>query len=235
MSYLTTTAVCNNCQSSCCKGCEESHCFKHSYIDLEKILNLIDQEINNQLTHDITSKRYGWGCVEDGLVKKLTTLREPIEEYMNSIRHGYSSICDSQINNIISLVKHLLTKEYSVIEKNLDYSNIGNSNCIPYEMWEKAMHISLPQFSISATLKECVRFSYDIKVTVPKDKYCDVLYAVKVSHDSCELTASTISTLKECDIEYRADADFKNCTITVNSNVYALEDLCNLGEIIANI
>ena len=118
-------------------------------------------------------------------------------------------------------------KKYSTLES--DYTNVDTDDiCVAYEAWEKAMFVKMPQVIAKVELKECLKFVYDLKVSLEKDYVfkilhdisveqkaaCDINYNVKVSTQDCKFEYNVISQKQSCDIDFDLYVNLRECGLS---------------------
>lgn len=209
--------------------------YNYSFSQINSFINKIEIYLVSIYGEEQRFLKYGFGKIpkkDPKLEQKLNLLLKTLYDYRKSIVKNYdSSICVEEINNILSLSKQLMDSYrpkftlYSNkvdIESKVDILNIDNK-CVSYESWERALHIKLPKFNVTAkNVEHCKGFMYDVLVKTRgnTDKEC-FLYNVSASvKNVCDPTYTVTVKDKTCKIKYDLLVrKIPNCTISYD--VYA--------------
>jgi len=196
---------------NCRKKCDDTKGHVYTLNSINEVL----EKINSWLLDNYSSEKkfltfgFSKSCKQDPVKrKKLLSLKSSILHYYEGKKKGYTTLCNDEINNIISLAHQLMGLTYtSNLEEsvNIDYPEEFTSNCVPYEAWERAMYIKAPKLIIkSKPVQECMGFTYDIKVK-SKNKETANCFLVDFSSsikDICDLTYTVNVKPQVCQIEY---------------------------------
>lgn len=196
---------------NCRKQCDDTKGHVYTLNSIKKILQKIDSWLLDNYSSEKMFLRLGFSksCKQDPIKrKKILSLKNTILNYYEGKKKGYTTLCNHEINNIVSLAHQLMGLSYtSKLEESIqiDYPTEFTSNCVPYEAWERAMYIKAPKLIIkSKPIQKCMGFTYDVKIKA-KDKELANCFLVEFSSkikDVCDLRYSVQVKPQVCQIEY---------------------------------
>lgn len=201
------TKKCINCN----RKCDNTKGHIYTINSLQKIIVKIDSWLLDNFSSERQYLRLGFSetCKDEPFKRrKVLSLKKTILDYYNAKRKGYDLLCNNEINNIISLAHQLTGLTYKPRVTNaikIDYPKIFSSNCVPYEMWERALYVKAPRLQIkSKPIEKCMGFVYDIQIkSQDKEKANCFLYNISSKiEEICDINFSVHVRKEKCKIEY---------------------------------
>jgi len=200
------------------KNCNsKQHCYRLSEID--SLLDEIRQFVIRYYSSEKLWLEYGFGDYDENEkhVRKLESLQNTLVRHRHSILYEYRSpLCNEELSNIVNISKQIIkstkTGDCSVLKDcskslsdiEITYPQEFTGNCVPYETWERALYVRVPQLDVKVKpSKECKGFVFDIMVKSNADK----------SDKECFLLDISAKRKNICDISYKVNVDPKVCKI----------------------
>jgi hypothetical protein len=219
-------------------GCREhtdAGCYALRLSDLQSVLLRTDYTISKYGANVEQKAKWGYPCNDLTEVEyyKLQSYRDVIKDYYDAIRLGYNPCLSyKEIQRVIEFAKKLndfVGCSVELADQWVDKSSFDyNQSCVPYELWEKAMFIRMPKLAPKVTLKQCLRFAFDLSVTldrkivyqllydisVEQRPACDIQYKVKVDTERCHIEYDKIVKANKCDLEYTTYVALRECGLS---------------------
>lgn len=221
-------------------GCREHTdvgCYALRLSDLQDVLLRTEYTIAQYGKNVEQKAKWGYPCnnLTESEYYKLQCYRDTISDYYDSVRLSYNPCLSyKEIQRVIEYAKRLndfVGCSVELAEQWVDKSDFDYSqSCVPYELWEKAMFIRMPQMKAMVTLKECLRFAFDLSVTldrkivyeilysisVEQRRACDIQYKVSVDTERCQIEYNKIVTANKCDLNFDTYVALKECGLSYN-------------------
>lgn len=240
------------CLNMCDRNCENcKSCNSLNIYSLRELVHKSKIFLAHFAEKTVFFEFYGYRKPPASLGSRVDTVRNnlpSVERYLKAIRGGYTPcLCPSELDNIYQRidkeVNTLPCTEGDMNEENLDLEvfqpldpkNI-NSSCIPYEPWERAVFLRMPEVGYTVDIKKCVRFLYDLKVStevldpefiidfsVEVKKACNIDYKVDIDLQQCKIEFDKISKLNSCDISLDTYSKVRECGISYDTVSKLLE------------
>jgi len=214
------------------RDCEEcKSCTEDTIESLKELIYRAEIKIAKVSTKEWGYETWGIGkCSKDYQreAQRLIEYLKPLQRHLKSLLKGYENyLCPIEVSKITQRVKNNLLdvpsgsvkyKDISILEDSEYQPQEVDGRCIPYEAWERAMFIKMPKFEAKVKLKECVKFTYDVKVSLLDDSKCKIVYDTVVNiQESCKTHYDLKVTFNQCKLEYDKLSENKNCDLDLET------------------
>jgi hypothetical protein len=194
-------------KKNCNTGCD---CTYPSYEELSDVAYAVSVYLSNEghRYYDYLVYGYGRRC-DDTAFKILDKSYSALKKVQKALQYGLKPCIDCEkIARLITEIKTTVSSSCSfdcredmiVVEKEgYDLWAAENKCCVPYDTWEKAIHVCC----------DIIEFDY----TVTEEKKCDIAYSIIRKEVPCDLLFDIIATSKDCTIKFDYTVDIKKCKI----------------------
>ena len=174
-------------QQSCCVN--EKICSVHSVKSIDDILYRIKGRMQELSNMKLRNLYYGYGCGEciDQDIKKLSTLKKPLDRIKSSfVMAGTSCLDDEAIQRIVEKTQKIVgkkpcpskRKDVTIDDSQLNKYLMSSPACQSYDSWNQFANIMCDKLGVIVTA---------VKDEEADMKKCDIVFEISREVISCDI------------------------------------------------